>query len=134
MYANGADSHFNKLEIDDPEGGQFTSLGGQEDEKFNRTPRGRTLGGDRPRDRNPVPIREIRSIALPMDVDTHGETSASGARIRLPIPPVRTIVSVKIEGRDGDVFEGKNSEDGSGTFLTNFSSLLGSNLLFSLSF
>ncbi|KAF8306790.1 WD40 repeat-like protein, partial [Clavulina sp. PMI_390] len=75
---------------------------------------GRTLGGDRPRERNPVPIREIRTVALPMDIDTRGETSAAGARLRLAIPPVKNVISTKVlDAREGDVFEGKNSDDGS---------------------
>lgn len=112
-YVDGSDSRMTSWDTEGPEGGQFTSLG-RDDENVGRAPKARTLGGDRARDKNPVPIREIRPIALPVDVETRGETSASGARIRLPIPSLQTLVSAKVEGREGDVFGGKNSEDSSG--------------------
>jgi len=99
-------------EPDGPTGAQITSLA-RDDDALARVPRARTLGGDR-YERNPIVIREIRSITLPMDVDAQGDAIASGARIRLPIPPLRSLVSTKIEEREGDVFEGRNSEDSSG--------------------
>jgi hypothetical protein len=106
------DSPLGSWEPEGLEGAQFTSLP-RDDDTMMRVPRARTLGGDR-REHNPVAIREIRSITIPMDVDAHEETSASGSRIRLPIPPVRSLVGTKIEEREGEVFEGRNSEDSSG--------------------
>lgn len=96
----------------EPDASTGSSLA-RDDDTMARVPRARTLGGDR-YERNSIAIREIRSITLPMDVDAQGEATASGARIRLPIPPLQSLVSTKIEEREGDVFEGRNSEDSSG--------------------
>lgn len=103
------DSPLGSWEADGLDGAQFTPLP-RDGDAMMRVPRARTLGGDR-RERNPVATREIRSITIPLDADAHGETSAS---VRLPIPPLRSIVSAKIEEREGDIFEGRNSEDSSG--------------------
>lgn len=72
----------------------------------------RTLGGDRPRD--PVMVKKI------------GDGSVGGAstsrlwserpEMVLPIPPLLTFVSAKVEGSE-DVFEGRNSEDDGMPFL-----------------
>jgi protein HIRA/HIR1 len=47
-----------------------------------------------------------------MDIDGDGNAKGFKTAVRLPIPPLRTSVSAKIEDRESDVFEGKNSEDG----------------------
>lgn len=63
-----------------------------------RPARARTLGGDRPRER--ITLREIYpQKQRGMDV--------------LPMPPVLTVLNIKVEGTD-DILEGRNSEgDGS---------------------
>lgn len=112
-YTNGdaRDSPMGFWEPEGPEGAQFTSLP-RDDDIMLRVPRPRTLGGDR-YEGHPIAVREIRPITVPMDTDAQEESS--GPRIRLPIPPLRSIVSTKIEEREGDVFEGRNSENSSCT-------------------
>ncbi len=78
-----------------------------------RLPKARTLGGDSRRE--PMgPIKEIRppSGMTPMDIDT----SSSPLSYRLAVPALRNIVFAKVEERETDVFEGRNSEDGSCKF------------------
>lgn len=68
-----------------------------------RTVRARTLGGDRPRDTGP--IKELVGLAAPNPYAT-----MNGPIDALPIPPLMTIVSCKVE--HGDVLEANNPEDG----------------------
>lgn len=64
-----------------------------------------------------------------MDIDgktgegsSRGAGTGTGTVVRLPIPPIRTLISAKVEDRDGDVFEGRNSEDISGGLCFDFCS------------
>lgn len=114
------DGRMENWDSDQTPGADFTSLpqvddiNGHASSSRASTVVGRTLGGDRPRDRE-ITIREIRTISMPMDVD--GAAGDGIGRVRIPIPPVQTIVSCKLDDREGEVFEGRNSEDRSGALL-----------------
>lgn len=76
--------------------------------------RGRTLGGDRPRDVPPLELREIRPAYSPGQ--TTGGPSNAGPHSMLVVPPVRASGAFRIqEGTDSDVFEFRNLADPSRT-------------------
>ena len=78
-----------------------------------RLPKARTLGGDRRRE--PMgPIKDIRrpSGMTSMDIDP----SSGSLGYRLAAPALRNIVFARVEERESDIFEGRNSEDGSCRF------------------
>ncbi|KAF8328351.1 WD40-repeat-containing domain protein [Cantharellus anzutake] len=95
----------------DGSGNMWDSIdGGANHNDTSRLPKARTLGGDRRRE--PMgPIKDIRppSVANQMNMSPSG----SSTNHRLAIPAVRNIVFAKVEDRETDVFEGRNSENGS---------------------
>ena len=83
---------------------------------INRVAKARTLGGDRRRDSVSV-IKEIRPVlGVPMDVGAYPGPSSASGYTRLRPPAIRNSVSARVEDKEGDIFEGKNAEDGAGVY------------------
>lgn len=67
--------------------------------------RGRTLGGDRPRESISGPVRELRGPATTMDVEVRG------VPVVLGVPPRLSHLTIRVPGEEGDIWEGRNFED-----------------------
>lgn len=97
---------------DSKRNGKQRALDSGEDESSSKVGKARTLGGDRRRE-SVGPVKEIRAISFPMDVDATnalaGPSTVGVPRLRPPV--LRNLLSVKIEDKESDVFEGTNSED-----------------------
>jgi protein HIRA/HIR1 len=79
------------------------------DDASARPGKARTLGGDRLRE--VVPVKEISGGGLAgVGRQSWGDVEPAGGGVALPLLPILTCVSVKMEGSE-DVFEARNSEN-----------------------
>ena len=78
-----------------------------------KPPKARTLGGDKAREAS-GPVRELRSGVHGGNMDT-GDGTWSRRAAPLPIPSLKSLLTIKMEEKDGDVFEAQNWESESKT-------------------
>lgn len=71
-----------------------------------RATKGRTLGGDRQREPVGV-VKELRST-----LQGTGFVGGASGGVRLDVPPLKNFLDVSSTERDGEVFEGRNFDDG----------------------